>query len=194
MRSRVGDQWIVANLVKHPDIQSKLYSEITGKWRAWYLKATLLEALRRHLPGHFVLPHRVTKEVELDGYMIPKNRLVNFMVADLVWDLKVWKDLIEFKSDRFLANGGEEFDIMGSREIKMMPFGVGRRICLGWGLALLHMEYFVANSIWYFEWTSIQEPTTSLGSDNIEMSEKQEFTTVMKNPLRARISPRMSSV
>ncbi|CAI9766480.1 unnamed protein product [Fraxinus pennsylvanica] len=119
-------------------------------------QATLLEALKRHLPGHFVLPHRVTKEVELDGYMIPKNGLVNFMVADLVWDPKVWKDLIEFKSDRFLANGGEEFNIMGSREIKMMPFGVGRRICPGWGLALLHMEYFVANLIWYFEWTSVR--------------------------------------
>ncbi|CAI9780476.1 unnamed protein product [Fraxinus pennsylvanica] len=204
-------QWIMANLVKQPEIQSKLYDEIievVGLHPAMamssnkessmqqmvkdedlqkmpYLKAVVLEALRRHPPGHFLLPHRVTEEVELDGYVIPKNSLVNFMVADMGLDPKVWEDPMQFNPERFLADGGEAFDITGSREIKMMPFGAGRRICPGWALALLHLEYFVANLIWYFKWTA-------LDGDDIDLSEKQEFTTVMKNPLRARISPRVS--
>ncbi|XP_075507613.1 cytochrome P450 89A2-like [Primulina tabacum] len=195
-------QWIMANLVKYPHIQAKLYDEIIGVvgspkssqlqlveeqdlQKMLYLKAIILEGLRRHPPGHFVLPHKVTQDVELDGYMIPYNATVNFKVADLGWGPKVWKDPMEFKPERFLAtSSGEAFDITGNREIKMMPFGAGRRICPDLTLALLHLEYFVANLIWIFEWIPEE-------GDHVDLIEKQEFTTVMKNPLRARISPRI---
>ncbi|KAH7854521.1 hypothetical protein Vadar_014746 [Vaccinium darrowii] len=78
------------------------------------------------------------------------------------------------------------FDLTGSREIKMMLFGAGRRICLAAGLAILHLEFFVANLVWYFELTALE-------GDTIDLSKKQEFTTVMKYPLRAYISPRKRS-
>ncbi|KAI7989660.1 Cytochrome P450 89A2 [Camellia lanceoleosa] len=128
--------------------------------------------------------------------MVPKGTMVNFMVAEMGWDPKVWDEPMEFKPERFLTNsggnGGEGegeatvvFDVTGSKEIKMMPFGAGRRICPASGLALLHLEYFVANLVWYFEWTAAD------GNDgDVDLSEKQEFTIVMKNPLRAYISPR----
>ena len=38
----------------------------------------------------------------------------------------------------------------------MMPFGAGRRICSGYGLAMLHLEYFVANLVWSFEWKDVE--------------------------------------
>ncbi|GMQ06588.1 hypothetical protein CsSME_00051120 [Camellia sinensis var. sinensis] len=212
----------MANLVKYPRVQSKLYEEIIGVvglppplpggrekkekeillvineedlHRMPYLKAVVLEGLRRHPPGHLVLPHTVTKDVELEGYQVPKGTMVNFMVAEMGWDPKVWDEPMEFKPERFLTNsggngGGEGeatvvFDVTGSKEIKMMPFGAGRRICPASGLALLHLEYFVANLVWYFEWTAAD------GNDrDVDLSEKQEFTIVMKNPLRAHISPR----
>ncbi|KAL3523977.1 hypothetical protein ACH5RR_016811 [Cinchona calisaya] len=210
-------QWIMANLVKYPAIQDKLYKEIVNVvgpsppalfsgdgskevvevkeedlQRIPYLKAVVLEGLRRHPPGHFVLPHSVTEDVELDGYVIPKNAIVNFMVAEMGWDSEVWENPMEFRPERFLgANGdyvneGQVFDITGSKEIKMMPFGAGRRICPGFGLALLHLEYFVANLIWHFEWRAVD-------GDDVDLSEKQEFTVVMKYPLRANITPRVKS-
>lgn len=200
-------QWIMANLVKHPQLQDKLYQEINGViggrpppqpdkestlpigaveeedlQKMPYLKAVVLEGLRRHPPGHFVLPHKTSHDVELDGYTIPRDATVNFMVADMGWDPNVWEDPMEFKPERFLGDG-EAFDVTSSREIKMMPFGAGRRICPGYGVALLHLEYFVANLIWCFEWRAVE-------GDEVDLEEKQEFTTVMKNPLRARISPR----
>ncbi|KAK8712169.1 hypothetical protein V6N13_147416 [Hibiscus sabdariffa] len=83
-----------------------------------------------------------------------------------------------------MAEGdGEGCDITGSREIKLMPFGVGRRICPGLGLVLLHLEYFVANLIWRFEWNAID-------GDDISLEEKMEFTIVMKSPLMSHITPR----
>ncbi|KAF5761958.1 putative cytochrome P450 [Helianthus annuus] len=192
-------QWIMANLVKHPHIQSKLYDEIVAvvgpvevdpesvineediqKMR--YLKAVVLEGLRRHPPIHFPLPHRVMKEMEVEGYTIPEGATINFMVAEMGLDPKVWDEPLEFKPERFLVND-DVFDISGSKEIKMMPFGAGRRICPGSDLGFLHLEYFVANLIWYFHWTVPN-------GYNVDFSEKAGATVIMENPLRARISSR----
>ncbi|KAG6655368.1 hypothetical protein CIPAW_05G211700 [Carya illinoinensis] len=195
-------QWIMANLVKYPHVQEKLWAEIKGVvgghaekevkeedlHKMPYLKAVVLEGLRRHPPGHFVLPHAVTEDVVLEGYSVPKNATLNFMVAEMGWDQKVWEDPMAFKPERFLrgsdGGGGEVFDITGSREIKMMPFGAGRRICPGLGLAMLHLEYFVANFVWNFQWKAVD-------GDDVDLSEKQEFTMVMKDPLKANLFPRL---
>ncbi|KAL8268768.1 hypothetical protein R6Q59_002566 [Mikania micrantha] len=194
-------QWIMANLVKNPNIQRKLYDEIVAVvgppvpqvepelvigeddvQKMPYLKAVVLEGLRRHPPGHFVLPHRVMKEVEVDGYTVPEGATVNFLVGEMGLDPEVWDEPMEFKPERFLVNDGL-FDITGSKGIKMMPFGAGRRICPGSDLALLHLEYFVANLIWYFDWSVAD-------GYPVDLSEKTEFTVVMKNPLRARVTSR----
>ena len=87
-----------------------------------------------------------------------------------------------FKPERFLNDEG--FDITGSKEIKMMPFGAGRRICPGYKLALLNLEYFVANLVLNFEW-KVPE-----GGD-VDLTEKQEFITVMKNALQVHFIPRI---
>ncbi|KAF8014904.1 hypothetical protein BT93_H0642 [Corymbia citriodora subsp. variegata] len=192
-------QWIMANLVKYPEIQQRLYDEIKSVvgqgaeqvkeedlQRLNYLKAVVLEGLRRHPPAHFVLPHAVAEDAELGGYVIPKGGMINFMVAEMGWDPEVWADPMAFKPERFINYGGGEaggFDITGSREIKMMPFGVGRRMCPAYGLAMLHLEYFVANLVWLFQWRAV-------AGEEVDLSEKQDFTIVMKNPLRAQICPR----
>ncbi|GMY06945.1 cytochrome P450 89A2-like [Fagus crenata] len=205
-------QWIMANLVKYPHIQERLFVEIKGVMgdgekvkevkeedlnKMPYLKAVVLEGLRRHPPAHSVLPHAVTEDVVLDGYLVPKNATLYIMVAEMGWDPKVWEDPMAFKPERFLIGGGgggdgkgEVFDITGSKEIKMMPFGVGRRICPGSGLAILHLEYFVANLVWNFEWRAVDGDGDGDG-DGVDLSEKQEFTVVMKYPLKAHLSPRL---
>lgn len=194
-----GLQWIMAELVKNQQVQKKLVEEIESVMehegrvkeeelgKMPYLKAVVLEGLRRHPPGHFVLPHSVSKEIEIEGYVIPKNATVNFMVAEMGWDEKTWDDPMEFKPERFLNGGeGEGVDITGSREIKMMPFGVGRRICPGLALAMLHLEFFVANLVREFEWKCVE-------GDEVDLSEIPEFTVVMKYPLRARLIPRATN-
>ncbi|KAI9127838.1 hypothetical protein K1719_000831 [Acacia pycnantha] len=155
-----------------------------------YLKAMILEGLSRHPPTHFLIPHGVSKDVTLNGYLVPKKGAVNFMVADMGWDPEVWENPMAFKPERFLINSNYEknigedeelFDIKGSGEIKMMPFGVGRRICPGYNLAMLHLGYFVANLIWNFEWKASE--------DAVDLSENHQFTVTMKNGLEAYIDP-----
>uniref|UniRef100_J3N434 Cytochrome P450 n=2 Tax=Oryza brachyantha TaxID=4533 RepID=J3N434_ORYBR len=190
-------QWIMAELVKNPSIQSKLYEEIKSKTGDGqrevseedvhgmpYLKVVVLEGLRKHPPGHMVLPHKAAEDMEIGGYLIPKGATVNFMVAEMGRDEKEWEKPMEFIPERFLPGGdGEGVDVTGTREIRMMPFGVGRRICAGLGIAMLHLEYFVANMVSEFEWKEV-------AGDEVDFAEKVEFTTVMKKPLRARLVPR----
>ncbi|GAB2301805.1 hypothetical protein Dimus_035830 [Dionaea muscipula] len=197
-------EWIMANIVKYPKIQAKLYQEIKAVIGAEaeevreedlakvpYLRALILEGLRRHPPGHYVIPHVATEETELGGYVAPKNAVVNFMVAQIGWDHEVWEEPMEFRPERFLhgdRGGPEAFDLTGTREmIKMIPFGAGRRICPAYGLAMLHLEYLVANLVCKFEWKAVE-------GDQVDLAEKTGFTVGMKHPLRAEISPREVTV
>ncbi|XP_042475271.1 cytochrome P450 89A2-like [Macadamia integrifolia] len=147
-----------------------------------YLKAVILEGLRRHPPLHFGLSHTVTEDFHLDSHVIPKNANVYFNIAEMGWEPKVWENPMEFWPDRFLS--GEGFDVTGKKGIKMMPFGVGRRICPGYNLALLLLEYFVANLVKDFKWMAVD-------GEDVDLSEMKNFEVVMKTPLRAHISPRV---
>ncbi|RVW21613.1 Cytochrome P450 89A2 [Vitis vinifera] len=118
-------------------------------------------------PGHFVLPHSVTEDVSLKG-MTYQERNCEFHSIRAELDPKIGK-----------TNG-----VQARERDKMMPFGAGRRICPGYGLAMLHLEYFVANLVWNFDWKAVE-------GDEVDLSEKLEFTVVMKNPLQAHLSPRL---
>jgi cytochrome P450 len=151
-----------------------------------YLKAVVLEGLRLHPPGHFVLPHGVrTDNADVGGYVVPRGAEVNFLVAEIGRDETVWKAAREFRPDRFLDGGeGCGVDITGSREIKMMPFGAGRRMCPGYSLGIHHAEYFVARMVRDLQW---RPPVDGAA---VDMAEELDFTVVMKQPLRARIVAR----
>ncbi|WOL10062.1 hypothetical protein Cni_G18816 [Canna indica] len=129
-----------------------------------YLKAVVMEGLRRHPPAHLVLPHSVSEDVTIEGYEIPKGSMVNFLVAEMGWDEAVWDEAMEFKPEKFMEGGdGHGVDVTGRREIKMMPFGVGRRICPGMELAMLQLEYLVANMV---------------KGEEVDLAEKLEFMVV----------------
>ncbi|KAM0828583.1 hypothetical protein ACQ4PT_067450 [Festuca glaucescens] len=196
-------QWIMANLVRQPEIQAKRRDEIDAAMadggkeavaeddlsRMPYLKAVVLEGLRRHPPAHFLLSHAAaasaSEDASLDGLRVPAATSVNFSVADVSLDEEVWIEPEEFRPERFLDGGeGGGVDLTGSREIRMMPFGAGRRICPSMALALLHLEYFVANLVRGFEWSTVA------GDGGVDLSERPEFTVTMERPLRAHVTPR----
>ncbi|XP_057826735.2 cytochrome P450 77A1 [Cryptomeria japonica] len=180
-------QWAMANLVKDEGVQSRLYEEIVnvvGKERAVeeedvsrmvYLEALVKETLRRHPPGHLVLMHAVTEASTVGGYDVPANAMINFSVREMGNDPRVWENPNEFRPDRFLC---DDVDLTGIREIKLMPFGVGRRICPGIGLAMMHVQLVVARLVQKFVWES--KP-----GEPVDLAEVEEFTVVMKNPLHA---------
>ncbi|KAL6629327.1 hypothetical protein ACP70R_029092 [Stipagrostis hirtigluma subsp. patula] len=186
-------EWIMAELVNHPDVQAKVYEEVRSKPElndgdpqgTPYLKAVELEGLRLHPPPHFTLPHGLQSDAEIGGYAVPKGAEVNFPLAEFGRDETVWTAAREFRPERFLDGGeGCDVDMTGSREIKMMPFGAGRRMCPAYTLGMLHAEFFVGSLVRELEWLPAME------GEAVDMAETMVFNTVMKHPLRARIVPR----
>ncbi|KAF5188356.1 Cytochrome p450 [Thalictrum thalictroides] len=188
-------EWALLHLVLDQNIQQKLYEEIVncvGKngivteenvENMTYLGAVVKETFRRHPPSHFVLSHAATKETELGGYTVPADANVEFYTAWVTEDPSVWKDPGEFRPERFLEGDGVGVDVTGSKGVKMMPFGVGRRICPAMTLGTLHVYLLLAKMVQAFKWVPIEgappDPTETFA-----------FTVVMKNPLRAVILPR----
>ncbi|XP_044399311.1 cytochrome P450 89A2-like [Triticum aestivum] len=97
-------------------------------------------------------------------------------------DEREWDKPTKFVPERFLSGGDDEgVDVSGSRETRMMPFDVRRRICAGLGIARLHLEYFVGNLV--------NELWHEVPGNEVDFTEKPEFTLIMAKPLCARIIP-----
>ncbi|XP_044461312.1 cytochrome P450 77A4 [Mangifera indica] len=188
-------EWALLHLVLNQEIQEKLYKEIVdcvGKDRLVeeedlekmvYLDAVVKETLRRHPPGHFLLSHAAIKDTELGGYTIPAGAYVEFYTAWLTEDPDMWSDPGKFRPERFVDGDGVGVDVTGTRGVKMVPFGAGRRICPAWTLGMLHINLLLARMVHAFKWL----PVTGAPPDQ---TETYAFTVVMKHPLKAVILPR----
>ncbi|KAI3706027.1 hypothetical protein L1987_76280 [Smallanthus sonchifolius] len=188
-------EWAIARFIETPAIQSRIYDEIksvAGERKVDekdiekmpYLNAVVKELLRKHPPTYFSLTHSVTEPVKLSGYDIPVGTNVEIFIPGIGEDPKLWTDPQRFDPDRFLT-GGESADITGVSGLKMIPFGVGRRICPGLGMATVHVSLMIGRMVQEFEWRSWPE------NSKVDFGEKVEFTVVMKNTLRAMIIPRV---
>ncbi|CAL5016782.1 unnamed protein product [Urochloa decumbens] len=195
-------EWTMANLVKNPEVQRKLRHEVgtavaggervveeADLARMPYLKAVVLESLRRHPPVPFVLRHADGEDAAavLGVPRLPDGgATVNFLVGKIGRDPAAWSDPMSFEPERFMPGGeGEGADLTCTRELRMMPFGAGRRVCPGLAPAMLHLEYFVANLVRQFEWWEAD------GDEAVDLAEfRGFFFTIMNRPLRARLVPR----
>jgi cytochrome P450 len=114
-----------------------------------------------------------------------------FVLEALGRDKAVWDDPEEFKPERFQAacGGGESTkNLLSSKagEMKMMPFGIGRRMCPAISMSLLHISYFMANLVREFEWGEVEgEHAVQLHTDP-----RIEMFNVMERPLCAHLVPR----
>lgn len=192
-------EWALLEMVLNQDMQEKLYQEIVSKVgkdksvveitesdveNMEYLKAVVKETLRRHPPSQFMLSHSATTDTELGGYFIPKDANVELYTAWLTTNPDHWENPTEFRPERFLEGGeGMEVDLTGKKAVRMMPFGVGRRICPAYTLGMLHINLMLSRMIREYRWVPVP-------GEMPDPTETFAFTVIMKHPLRAAIYPR----
>nr|AYV88868.1 cytochrome P450 oxidase CYP78A230 [Polygala tenuifolia] len=184
-------EWVMAELILHQEIQEKLYREInkTVGDRSVrdadvaimpYLQAVVKETLRMHPPGPLLSWARLsTSDVHLsNGMVIPANTTAMVNMWAITHDPRVWKDPLTFKPERFLvSDGGTDVDVRGG-DLRLAPFGAGRRVCPGKNLGLVTVTLCVAQLVHHFKWVQdVGHP--------VDLSEVLKLSCEMKCPLHA---------
>ncbi|KAF8672177.1 hypothetical protein HU200_049744 [Digitaria exilis] len=163
-------EWIMAELVKNPTIQGKLYSYIKETFseevtrRMPYLKAVVLEGLRSHPPTttlsirtqnltltriplyHYTIASHRTSTCA--GLPAPRGASVHFTVAEMGRDETEWERPMEFSPER--RRGGRDW-LEGNQD-----------------------------DVWH-----------EVPGDEVDMAERHEITTVMKKPASCLVHRRM---
>ncbi|KAJ1269516.1 hypothetical protein BS78_07G218100 [Paspalum vaginatum] len=194
-------EWVLARLVLHQDVQRRVHEEldrVVGPGRAVaepdaaslpYLQAVVKEVLRLHPPGPLLSWARLaTSDVHVGGHLVPAGTTAMVNMWAITHDPAVWADPEEFKPERFfVAAGGEQqpdgggFPVMGS-DLRLAPFGSGRRSCPGKALAMATVGFWVATLVHEFEWLPV--------AGGVDLSEVLRLSCEMAAPLEARPVPR----
>ena len=113
-----------------------------------YLQAIVKETFWLHNLVPFLVPHKAETNVEMCGFVVPKNAQILINVWAMGRDLSIWQNPNVFIPERFLV---QDIDFKG-RNFELIPFGVGRRICPGLTLANKMVHLMLASLLHYFAW------------------------------------------
>jgi len=145
--------WSMLLLVTHPDVQTRLQEELdrvlpghqqpSYQHRAAlpYTEAVINEVIRYSCFVPMSVPHHTsTGPVQLAGYTIPKDSIVFNHLHSAHKDPEYWGDPEVFRPERFLTADGKF-----KKDEQLMPFGTGRRLCLGEQLAQVELFVFFSS-------------------------------------------------
>jgi len=124
--------WAFERLSREPAVLERLCEEIDGNAGEEYLTATINEILRHRPVLPNAEPRMVKKPIEIGGVHYPPGVVLIANAYLLHHDPAVYPDPYSFRPERFLAEPPGTYT--------WIPFGGGRRRCLGASFALLEMR------------------------------------------------------
>ncbi|XP_077997363.1 cytochrome P450 20A1-like [Glandiceps talaboti] len=132
--------WTFYYLTKHPEIQDKVYKEITDVLgedgtvnhdtlpKLVYLKRVFDETLRCAVIAPFAARVNYEKEMKIQGFTIPKGTGVVHALGVVHQDPKIWPNPDRFDPDRFSNEEASK-----RHPLAFSPFGfAGKRVCPGY--------------------------------------------------------------
>ncbi|XP_072045012.1 cytochrome P450 2J4-like [Amphiura filiformis] len=167
-------RWAVLYMMAYPEIQDRVHQEldsVVGRNRLPKLAdkadlpftcATLFEVQRIATIVPLGVPHSCGKDTTLGPYTIPKGSIVVPNIWAVHHDPDSWPNPDEFKPERFLDKDGAFHD-----SGKVIPFAIGRRVCLGEQLAKMELYIFFTHLLHQFTFKKPDDsPSLSLKGHN----------------------------
>jgi cytochrome P450 len=183
-------QWAMALMANHQDIQKRLQNDIDSVVTASrpvsmddmvnlpYVEASILELMRVKTVLPLALPHMTTEDVQVGGYMIPKNTTVIPNIYSVHRNSDYWPDPDEFRPERFIDDEGKVFG-----KDRIISFSLGKRSCTGESLARQELFLFFTTLLHNFH---ILPPE---GQDNVECQDNF-CITMCPSSFEVRMIPR----
>ncbi|AET00674.1 putative premnaspirodiene oxygenase [Medicago truncatula] len=152
--------WTMSEMVKNPMVMEAAQVEVrrvfdkkgyvneTELHQLIYLKSVIKETMRLHPSIPLLIPRESTKPCQINRYDIPAKTRVIVNAWAIGRDPRYWVDAKSFKPERFLNS---RIDFKGT-DFEYIPFGAGRRMCLGIAFALPNIELPLAQLLYHFDW------------------------------------------
>ena len=151
--------WCFAYLARYPDVQKRVAEErrriigdriprLSDRGSLNYFEAVIHEVLRMGSVAPLAAPHKTTYNTECNGHKIPAGTQVWYNVWSLHFNENEWKEPYCFKPERFLDREGI---LMRTTDQSFLPFGTGRRVCVGEALARMELFVFLSNILYKYD-------------------------------------------
>lgn len=189
-------EWILARMICHPEIQAKAQNEIDNAIgvntmvadsdlpNLPYIQAIVKETLRFHPPGPLLSWARLAiHDTHVGPHFIPAGTTAMVNMWAITHDHEVWPEPERFRPERFLE---DDVPIMGS-DLRLAPFGSGRRVCPGKSMGLATVQLWLAQLLHKFKWIGYSTDR------EVDLSECLKLSMEMKQPLVCKAFPRASS-
>jgi cytochrome P450 len=170
--------WAFVRLARSPEVVGKLVDEIDGDNGDAYMTATVYETLRHRPVLPNAAPRLVKQPVKIGDWEYPEGVCLAANSYLLHHDPDIYPDPYAFRPERFLDESPGTYT--------WIPFGGGRRRCLGASFALVEMK-IVLRAVLAGNELSATEPEHERSRRRaITLSPRRGATTVLRARTRVR--------
>ncbi len=135
--------WAFERLAREPAAQARLAQEVDAGAGDAYLRATITEILRLRPVLPNAEPRLTKREVEIGGFRYPPGVVLMASAFLLHHDPELYPEPRAFRPERFLGTSPGTYT--------WIPFGGGRRRCLGASFAVQEMKVVLRAAVGRFE-------------------------------------------
>ncbi|XWS22754.1 hypothetical protein CRYUN_Cryun29cG0063500 [Craigia yunnanensis] len=167
-------EWIMARMVLHQDIQAKVQQEIDACIGSGERGSQDAPTGPTSLMGPPSNPQCPRGEV-----FRPAGTTAMVNMWAITHDPSIWNDPWTFRPERFVQE--KDVSIMGS-DLRLAPFGSGRRVRPGKALGLATVQLWLARLLNCFRWLPVAQ--------HVDLSETLRLSLEMKKPLACQVVPR----
>ncbi len=135
--------WALEQIAREPRVQRRLHDELAGNEDEAYLMATINEILRRRPVVPNAEPRLVKLPIEIGGIEYQPGAVLFASAHLLHHDPDIYPEPFAFRPERFLGEPPGTYT--------WIPFGGGRRRCIGASFALLEMKLVLRSVLSRYE-------------------------------------------